>query len=72
MFLFLLPYFLKSKIFILLSVFPKEYETRALECKLEESDNRMTLPLFIMNGICFPGEELPLHVYEPRYRIMLK
>lgn len=57
---------------ILEKLFPEEYKARSMEVNQEESDNSMTLPLFIMEGICFPGEDFPMHVYDPRYRIMLK
>ncbi len=30
------------------------------------------LPLFPLNVVLFPGEELPLHIFEPRYRLMIK
>jgi Lon protease-like protein len=29
------------------------------------------LPLFPLNVVLFPGEELPLHIFEPRYRLMI-
>jgi hypothetical protein len=53
-------------------VFPQEYKARSLEVTEEQQEIGMILPLFIMDGICFPGEDFPLHVYDPRYRIMLK
>jgi len=31
----------------------------------------MFLPLFPLNSVLFPGEELPLHIFEPRYRQMI-
>jgi Lon protease-like protein len=57
---------------ILEKLFPQEYKTREQEVKAEETEESMRLPLFIMGGICFPGEDFPMHVYDPRYRIMLK
>src|SRR5579864_3143397 len=35
--------------------------------------NRMAieLPLFPLSVVLFPGEELPLHIFEPRYRLMI-
>lgn len=30
------------------------------------------LPLFVLDTVPFPGEELNLHVYEPRYRLMIR
>lgn len=29
------------------------------------------LPLFPLNVVLFPGENLPLHIFEPRYRLMI-
>ena len=31
----------------------------------------MDLPLFPLNTVLFPGAELPLHIFEPRYRLMI-
>jgi len=30
------------------------------------------IPLFPLNVVLFPGEELPLHIFEPRYRHMVR
>jgi uncharacterized protein len=30
-----------------------------------------TLPLFPLNAVLFPGQLLPLHIFEPRYRQMI-
>ena len=30
-----------------------------------------TLPLFPLNTVLFPGQMLPLHIFEPRYRQMI-
>lgn len=30
------------------------------------------IPLFPLNVVLFPGFRLPLHIFEPRYRLMLK
>lgn len=30
------------------------------------------IPLFPLNVVLFPGEQLPLHIFEPRYRRMLR
>ncbi|HEY3290866.1 MAG TPA: LON peptidase substrate-binding domain-containing protein [Anaerolineae bacterium] len=32
----------------------------------------MELPLFPLNVVLFPGQTLPLHVFEPRYRVMIQ
>lgn len=33
--------------------------------------NEMELPLFPLNVVLFPGAELPLHIFEHRYRLMI-
>ncbi len=30
------------------------------------------IPLFPLNVVLLPGAELPLHIFEPRYREMVK
>ena len=32
----------------------------------------MELPLFPLNVVLFPGQTLPLHIFEPRYRTMIQ
>lgn len=32
----------------------------------------MELPLFPLNAVLFPGQALPLHIFEPRYRVMIQ
>ena len=31
----------------------------------------LEIPLFPLNVVLFPGAELPLHIFEPRYRQMI-
>ena len=31
----------------------------------------LELPLFPLNVVLFPGTEIPLHIFEPRYRLMV-
>lgn len=58
---------------ILEKLFPEEYNSRSIEVKEKANESQsMRIPLFITGGICFPGECFPMHVYDPRYRIMLK
>jgi Lon protease-like protein len=33
--------------------------------------NQISLPLFPLNTVLFPGQVLPLHIFEPRYRAMI-
>ena len=34
-------------------------------------NSQLSLPLFPLNTVLFPGQVLPLHVFEPRYRKMI-
>ena len=36
------------------------------------STDTLELPLFPLNVVLFPGAALPLHIFEPRYRQMIK
>jgi len=33
--------------------------------------NKIVLPLFPLSTVLFPGQVLPLHIFEPRYRAMI-
>jgi Lon protease-like protein len=35
-------------------------------------DSPFVLPVFPLNTVLFPGQLLPLHIFEPRYRIMVE
>ena len=37
----------------------------------EQGLETVTLPLFPLRLVLFPGQVLPLHVFEPRYRLMI-
>ena len=37
----------------------------------EFSDGLTTLPLFPLNLVLFPGMDLPLHIFEERYKDMI-
>lgn len=30
------------------------------------------LPLFLLDAVVFPGQRFPMHIFEPRYRLMLR
>lgn len=38
---------------------------------LEQDLDTMLLPLFPLRLVLFPGQVLPLHIFEPRYRLMI-
>ena len=37
----------------------------------ESSDGLVQLPLFPLNLVLFPGMDLPLHIFEERYKSMI-
>lgn len=38
---------------------------------MDQDLDTMTLPLFPLRLVLFPGQMLPLHIFEPRYRLMI-
>jgi Lon protease-like protein len=39
---------------------------------MEEAIHTVELPLFPLNTVLFPGQLLPLHIFEERYRLMIR
>jgi Lon protease-like protein len=39
---------------------------------MDEAVNTIELSLFALNTVLFPGQVLPLHVFEDRYRLMIR
>jgi Lon protease-like protein len=39
---------------------------------MDELINAVELPLFPLNTVLFPGQVLPLHIFEDRYRLMIR
>ena len=46
-------------------------EAEASYEKRRRTGMAIELPLFPLDVVLFPGEELPLHIFEPRYRLMI-
>jgi hypothetical protein len=57
--------------FMVFPVFKEEYTARAAQV-LQQTRKTYRIPLLVMNVVCFPGEQLPLHIYETKYRTMFK
>lgn len=57
---------------ILLKNFPEEYKARKMEVQEQIQSHADNMPLFIIELVLFPTMSLPLHVFEPRYRLMLR
>jgi hypothetical protein len=60
-----------GKMLTLFSVFKEEYAARAAQTS-QKTRRTFRIPLLVMNLVCFPGEQLPLHIYETKYRTMFK
>jgi Lon protease-like protein len=39
---------------------------------MENLVDTVELPLFLLNTVLFPGQVLPLHIFEDRYRLMIR
>lgn len=54
------------------SLNPTLYEQREAEAAIEKSSWKKLLPIFYYNATMFPGETLSLHLFEPRYKLMMQ
>ncbi|CAM9919200.1 unnamed protein product [Chrysoparadoxa australica] len=54
------------------SCFPKRYAERLLEEQSSRLSLRQVHPIFFYNLPMFPGGKLNLHLFEPRYRLMMQ
>lgn len=55
--------------------FPDEYDIRRKETEADapSAENALNrLPLFPLNAVVFPMQRFPMHIFEPRYRLMLR
>lgn len=51
---------------------PVGYTQRLAECEMEKKTWKTLYPVFYYNSTIFPGSHLNLHLFEPRYRIMMQ
>ncbi|KIM46165.1 hypothetical protein M413DRAFT_441234 [Hebeloma cylindrosporum] len=56
---------------IILKAYPLLYQERAQAIQEEERNARLNTPIFVSN-LSFPGVPTILHLFEPRYRLMLR
>jgi len=56
---------------IAIAINPGLYQTRALEAQVEKISWKSVYPIFYYNVPMFPGEKLALHLFEPRYKLMM-
>eukprot|EP00903_Cladosiphon_okamuranus_P020079 g18443.t1 len=52
--------------------FPEMYARRLEEIEGDRDSLNAELPIFFYNVPMFPGETLQLHLFEPRYKLMMK
>lgn len=57
---------------VIKKLFPEEYAQRAEEVRLENQQDETCLPLFPLNSVIFPNTRFPMHIFEPRYRLMIR
>ena len=53
------------------TAFPNEYVDRQMAIERDERDARLDTPIFVCT-LAFPGMPTILHVFEPRYRLMIR
>ncbi|CAM9731208.1 unnamed protein product [Choristocarpus tenellus] len=51
--------------------YPLQLEQRLLETQEERRQLKQSFPIFYYNLPMFPGDKLTLHIFEPRYKIMV-
>ncbi|KAG1754059.1 PUA-like domain-containing protein [Suillus paluster] len=56
---------------LVLKAYPESYDTRGQAIATEERDARLDTPIFVCQ-LSFPGMPTLLHLFEPRYRLMLR
>ncbi|EIW70926.1 hypothetical protein TREMEDRAFT_21645, partial [Tremella mesenterica DSM 1558] len=56
---------------VIRTAFPTEYADRQAAIERDERDARLDTPIFVCT-LAFPGMPTILHVFEPRYRLMIR
>lgn len=57
---------------IAMAINPTLYTSRLQEIEAEKASWNTVLPIFYYNQALFPGCKLSLHLFEPRYKIMMQ
>lgn len=57
---------------IIEKLFPRELAERRAEEEMLSRQKEANMPLFVLNTIAVPGQSFPLHIFEPRYRLMMR
>ena len=51
---------------------PVLYQARSAEFQIEKQSWNTLYPIFYYNNAMFPGSKLSLHLFEPRYKLMMQ
>jgi len=57
---------------ILKACFPQQYSERLKEISELKNNWKLTLPIFFFNEVIYPTSVLRLHLFEARYKLMIK
>eukprot|EP01119_Soliformovum_irregulare_P012220 TRINITY_DN3162_c0_g1_i1.p1 TRINITY_DN3162_c0_g1~~TRINITY_DN3162_c0_g1_i1.p1 ORF type:complete len:333 (-),score=51.28 TRINITY_DN3162_c0_g1_i1:83-1081(-) len=58
---------------IIEQMFPEQLAIRQKEEKQALDSQKFQLPLFLLGDTClFPGMSMPLHIFEPKYRLLVR
>src|SRR5690606_18845908 len=57
---------------IIEKLFPRELAERRAEEEMLSRQKEANMPLFVLNTIAVPGQSFLLHIFEPRYRLMMR
>jgi len=57
---------------IIQKLLPEKFKERKAEIEQEIQATKQHLPLFGLSASCFPGQQFPMHIFEPRYRLMIR
>ena len=56
---------------VIQKLFPAQYALREVEAAEERERWASTMPLFSLDDALFPGQGITLHLFEPRYRLLV-
>ena len=51
---------------------PERFAERREAAERQKIEQRSLLPLFLLSTAGFPGQVIPMHIFEHRYRLMMR
>lgn len=51
---------------------PQRFVERREAAERQKLEQKSLLPLFVLSTSGFPGQVIPMHIFEPRYRLMMR